>query len=95
MYAPDAIVASVPMTPIRPFRVRSTAARAPGSITPTIGIENRASSDQILFEKVHDAGLYLGGGAGLRFGESWIAQGEVVSYDKDELFLTFGIRKHF
>jgi hypothetical protein len=35
-------VASVPITPIRPDRVRSTAARAPGSITPTTGIVHRA-----------------------------------------------------
>jgi hypothetical protein len=28
-------------------------------------------------------------------GDSWIVQGEVVSYDKDELFYTFGFRKHF
>ena len=32
---------------------------------------------------------------GLRFGEDWLALGEVVSYDQDELFVTFGLRKKF
>jgi hypothetical protein len=32
------------MTPTRPLRVRATAARAPGSITPTIGSAKRSSS---------------------------------------------------
>lgn len=60
-----------------------------------VQIENSTSSEQILFEKIHDAGLYFGGGAGLRFGHGWTAQGEVVSYDKDELFMTLGVRKYF
>ena len=37
VYAPEAIVASVPITPIFPERVAFTAARAPGSITPLTG----------------------------------------------------------
>jgi hypothetical protein len=60
-----------------------------------VQITNSASSDQILYKKLNDAGLYLGGGAGIRVGDSWLVQGEVVSYDKDELFYTFGFRKHF
>jgi hypothetical protein len=60
-----------------------------------VQIQNSSSSDQILYEKLNDVGIYIGGGAGLRFGESWIAQAEVVSYDVDELFYTFGVRKHF
>jgi hypothetical protein len=36
-YAPLAIVASVPITPMTPRRVARTAARTPGSITPTTG----------------------------------------------------------
>jgi large repetitive protein len=60
-----------------------------------VQITNGASNDQILYKKLNDAGLYLGGGAGLRVGDSWIVQGEVVSYDQDELFFTFGLRKHF
>jgi len=58
-------------------------------------IENRASSDQVVYEKLNDLGFYFGGGAGLRVGQSWVGQAEVVSYDADELFFTLGIRKHF
>jgi hypothetical protein len=58
-------------------------------------IENRASSEQVVYEKLNDIGFYFGGGAGLRFGQSWVGQAEVVSYDADELFFTLGIRKHF
>jgi hypothetical protein len=60
-----------------------------------VQIQNSASSDQILFEKLNDVGVYIGGGAGLRLGDSWIAQAEVVSYDVDDLFYSFGVRKHF
>jgi hypothetical protein len=60
-----------------------------------VQITNSTSSDQILYKKLNDAGLYLGAGAGMRVGDTWIVQGEVVSYDKDELFYTFGFRKHF
>ncbi len=60
-----------------------------------VQITNSASNDQILYKKLNDAGLYIGGGAGVRLGDSWILQGEVVSYDVDELFYTVGMRKHF
>ena len=60
-----------------------------------VQIQNDASSDLILYEKLNDVGLYLGGGMGLRLGDSWIAKGEVVSYDQDELFFTLGMRKRF
>jgi hypothetical protein len=60
-----------------------------------VQIQNSASSDQILYEKLNDVGVYVGGGAGLRLGETWIAQAEIVSYDVDGLFYTFGFRRHF
>jgi hypothetical protein len=60
-----------------------------------VRIQNDSSSDQILYEKLNDVGVYIGGGAGLRLGGSWIAQAEVVSYDVDGLIYTFGVRKHF
>jgi hypothetical protein len=60
-----------------------------------VQISNRATSDQILYKKLNDAGLYIGGGAGVRMGDSWLVRAEVVSYDKDELFYTFGLRKFF
>ncbi len=60
-----------------------------------VQITNSTDSDQIVYEKLNDAGLYLGGGAGMRMGKSWLVQTEVVSYDVDELFFTIGLRKHF
>ena len=58
-------------------------------------IQNSSTSDAIVYEKLNDLGVYFGGGAGLRFGESWVGQAEIVSYDADELFFTVGIRKLF
>jgi hypothetical protein len=78
-----------------PLRGGRTAKFFPLVKLGVVQITNSASSQQILYEKLNDAGLYLGGGAGVRFGESWIVRGEVVSYDVDELFYTFGFRKHF
>ena len=43
-YAPDLIVPAVPMTPMCPFLVPFTAARAPGPTTPMTGTESSASS---------------------------------------------------
>jgi hypothetical protein len=60
-----------------------------------VQIRNSASSDLIVYEKLNDVGVYLGGGLGLRLGDDWVAQGEVVSYDQDELFFTLGMRKKF
>lgn len=60
-----------------------------------VQIRNEANSELISYEKLNDLGLYLGGGLGLRFGASWLALGEVVSYDQDELFVTLGVRKKF
>ena len=60
-----------------------------------VQIRNQANSELINYEKLNDLGLYLGGGLGLRFGKDWLMLGEVVSYDQDELFATFGVRKKF
>jgi hypothetical protein len=58
-------------------------------------IQNTSTSPLVVYEKLNDVGVYFGGGAGMRFGESWVAQAEVVSYDADELFFTVGLRKLF
>jgi hypothetical protein len=60
-----------------------------------VQIRNEASSDLISYEKLNEVGVYLGGGLGIRFADSWVALGEVVSYDQDELFFTVGVRKQF
>jgi hypothetical protein len=60
-----------------------------------VQITNQASSDLINYQKLNDVGVYLGAGLGLNFGDRWTALAEVVSYDQDELFFTFGLRKRF
>jgi hypothetical protein len=60
-----------------------------------VQIDNRSSSSAITFEKLNDLGVYIGGGGGMRLGKRWLAQAEIVSYDKDELFVTIGVRKHW
>jgi hypothetical protein len=60
-----------------------------------VQIENSSNSTAIEYEKLNDLGVYIGGGGGMRLGKSWLAQAEVVSYDKDELFFTIGVRKHW
>jgi hypothetical protein len=60
-----------------------------------VQIDNSSSSPAVVYEKLNDVGVYIGGGGGMRLGKSWIAQAEVVSYDKDELFITLGVRKHW
>jgi hypothetical protein len=60
-----------------------------------VQIRNETNSELINYEKLNDVGLYLGGGLALRFGDSWVALAEAVSYDQDELFFTMGVRKQF
>ena len=60
-----------------------------------VQIDNSRSSPTIAYQKLNNVGVYLGGGGGMRFGKSWVAQAEVVSYDQDELFITIGVRKHW
>ncbi|MEO8061284.1 MAG: hypothetical protein ABI821_00910 [Pseudomonadota bacterium] len=60
-----------------------------------VQIDNSSSSPAIVYEKLNDFGVYIGGGGGMRLGKSWLAQAEIVSYDKDELFITIGLRKHW
>jgi hypothetical protein len=60
-----------------------------------VRIDNSSNSTAIVYEKLNDVGVYVGGGGGMRIGKSWLAQAEVVSYDEDELFISVGIRKHW
>jgi hypothetical protein len=60
-----------------------------------VQIDNSSSSPVIEYRKLNDVGVYIGGGGGMRVGKKWLAQAEVVSYDKDELFFTIGVRKHW
>ena len=60
-----------------------------------VQITNSTDSELINYEKLNEVGLYLGGGLGLNIGESSVVLAEVISYDQDELFFTFGFRKRF
>jgi hypothetical protein len=60
-----------------------------------VKIRNSTGSSEIRFEKLNDVGLYLGGGAGIRVGDNWVALVDVVSYDADVVIYTAGIRRHF
>jgi hypothetical protein len=49
----------------------------------------------IAFEREHPTGIYFGAGGGWHFAPTWAAQAELISYDKDELVLTMGLRAQF
>ena len=77
--------------------LRDSASRA---IFPTLKAgflhtDNSTTDDRILYEKQHGVGLYVGGGVNWRVTDHWLLAGEMVSYDKDELFLSLGIRRTF
>lgn len=78
-----------------PFKGGRDAAWFPLAKAGLVKIRNRVSTTVIQYEKNNDLGYYLGGGVGLRLGDRWVAQGEVVSYDKDEMFYTLGVRLRF
>jgi large repetitive protein len=53
---------------------------------------NSANDARIGYKKVNSMGFYLGAGGGWRFRPHWLAQAEIVSYDKDEGMLSVGVR---
>jgi hypothetical protein len=53
---------------------------------------NSASDPRIHYDRQHSIGVYLGGGAAWRLSERWTAQAELVSYDRDELAGSAGLR---
>jgi large repetitive protein len=56
---------------------------------------NHSSSALINYERQHHTGVYFGAGGGWQFTPMWGAQAELVTYDKDELVLSFGVRASF
>jgi len=56
---------------------------------------NSTTDDQIDYERVSDISLYFGLGASWRFRQDLAAHVELVTYDKDEMFLSVGLRKYF
>jgi hypothetical protein len=57
-----------------------------------VTIDNSASDPRIQFDRLNSWGVYLGGGAALRITQTWTLQGELVSYDKDDMMLSLGVR---
>ena len=53
---------------------------------------NSASDPRIVYDRLHPVGVYLGAGAGWNFKPRWNVQAELVSYDRDELLLSIGLR---
>jgi hypothetical protein len=60
-----------------------------------IQTSNRASSPLIDYERQHHTGVYFGAGGGWQFSRMWGARAEVVTYDKDELVMSLGVRASF
>jgi hypothetical protein len=56
---------------------------------------NHASSALINYERQHHTGVYFGAGGGWQFTPMWGARAEVVTYDKDELVYSLGVRARF
>jgi hypothetical protein len=57
-----------------------------------VTISNSASDSRIQYDRLNSWGLYLGGGAAWRITQTWTLQGELVSYDTDDLMLSLGVR---
>ena len=57
-----------------------------------VTIDNSASDPRIRYDRLNSWGIYLGGGAAWRMTQTWTLQGEVVSYDKDDMMLALGVR---
>jgi hypothetical protein len=57
--------------------------------------DNSATDPRILYEKQHGVGFYIGVGADWRLTPHWLIAAEAVSYDKDERFLSLGVRRRF
>ena len=53
---------------------------------------NSTNDPRIGYDRVNSIGFYFGVGAAWRFMPRWLAQAEVVSYDKDERLLSLGLR---
>ena len=60
-----------------------------------IQTSNHASTSLINYERQHHTGFYFGAGGGWQFTQMWGARAEVVTYDKDELVYSLGVRASF
>jgi hypothetical protein len=58
-------------------------------------IENSATDSRINFDRENSLSYYFGAGAAFRIAPRWSLQAEWVSYDKDDSFLSLGVRKRW
>ncbi|HEY7642458.1 MAG TPA: hypothetical protein VH814_22180 [Steroidobacteraceae bacterium] len=75
-----------------PFGAAQAARLYPFAKLGVVTIDNSASDPRIQYDRLNSWGVYLGGGAAWRITQSWTLQGELVSYDKDDLMLSLGVR---
>lgn len=55
-------------------------------------IRNEASDPRIAYDRLNGWSVMFGGGLAWRLSERWTLQGELVSYDRDDAFGSFGVR---
>jgi large repetitive protein len=60
-----------------------------------IQTSNSANGPLINYERQHHTGIYFGAGGGWQLTRTWAAQAELMSYDRDELVLSVGVRASF
>jgi hypothetical protein len=75
-----------------PFGAAQMARFYPFAKAGLVSISNSVSDSRIQYDRLNSWGVYLGGGAAWRVTQTWTLQGELVSYDKDDLMLSLGVR---
>lgn len=76
-----------------PLRSGSEARIYPLLKLGVVTIYNSTSDFRVQYDRQNSWGLYLGAGGAWRIAPKWTLQGELTSYDEDELMLTLGIRR--
>jgi hypothetical protein len=57
-----------------------------------VTIQNDVTNARIQYDRENGTSFYIGGGAAWRFTQRWTAQADWISYDKDDRFLSLGLR---
>ncbi|MEX2257350.1 MAG: outer membrane beta-barrel protein, partial [Woeseia sp.] len=58
-------------------------------------IRNSATNSLVPFSRVNSQSVYIGAGGAWRMASGWRLHAEIVSYDRDARFLSFGVRRGF
>jgi len=78
-----------------PFKDSRAATLYPLLKAGVVSTNNSASDSRIQYQKLHSLGVYFGAAGVWKFADTWRAQLEITSYDKDEFMASLGIRKTF